>query len=61
MNNTTESLVDNILNNKKNIQITKNTDLSFFTEKYLDMLELKELYYNINKEYTHGSNISSTR
>jgi hypothetical protein len=45
---TIDELTDAILNCEKDMESLKNKDLSKFSKKYLDYLELKELEYNIS-------------
>ena len=47
---TKDEITEKILNLEKDLTITSLTgkDLSYFSKKYLDYLELKELEYNIS-------------
>lgn len=46
---TTEELTDKIMECEREIDSLKNSDLSKFSKKYIDYLELKELEYNISR------------
>ncbi len=46
---TTDELTSKILECGKDIASLKDKDLSKFSKKYLDYLELRELDYNISK------------
>lgn len=46
---TTDDLTDKIMECEKEIDPLNNKDLSIFSKKYIDYLELKELEYNISK------------
>lgn len=45
---TTEELTEKILECEKDLDSFKDKDLSKFSKKYIDYLELKELEYNIS-------------
>lgn len=46
---TTDELTDKIMECEKEMDSFNNKDLSKFSKKYIDYLELKELEYNISK------------
>lgn len=49
---TIDELTDKILESKNELDSLKDKDISKFSKKYLDYLELRELEYNISKYAT---------
>jgi hypothetical protein len=45
---TTDEIVDKIMKIEKDLASLKDIDLSKFSKSYLDLLELRELEYNIS-------------